>query len=1102
MPVSENTSAARQAPRSRAAPSVTGPKLADASKLTKPRPPSGAADQLGPYLYRIPMSSGVWAISTDETPGAVLPRGLYQQERDPEADSTRYAFRASLPYVHARVVRRDGSGRQSTVDYLISATRESPRAIVTHHQVRTGEWAGAVSVPLSDDSKIVAAAGTAIRHMRPLSGDYAGEREAVPRIDPDGKVTVPVAEVLPDGYLSTGTLKQADALALWRQQIAPVAIANPRLALVMGASFVGPWIGALGPGLCHIVDLYGDPAQGKTTALYVTGGLWGNSLVRGGVVRSWNATKISIGRLLGSLGILPACLDERGLAAFSPAEWGQVIYSITDGPRQASDRSATGFHLTSPWEGVVISAGNGRMLDGLGAGKYAGVVRRVVGLSTPFTQDAEEAESVIPALREAFGHPGAVALDRFATAEVDRLIRSVVPLVGMPTAPAVRTIAKCLHADVAGAAMLDQVLGTGTAIRDAAARAARDYLEAHGQDPEHDADRMLTLIRDSLSSEPARWPTVAEYREHRMPRPTYGQDGTPDDPDRVELPQHGVDRHLMGVRADTGDWFAVFGTALDDVLGRAGADRSVALAEADRRRWLHRTSTDRKSGKMATFIKHVGRAHRFNLPTDDDHQDQAEGVTAPAPDACVLCGDPTEHRINGEPWHPWHYEPEPETETEAEADLVNVAEADLVNAPAVALCPGCSLPLPDGEGLIIGGYHVCCAPEDEPAASPEPAPEPPAAMTPGDDHGQAPEPAKTRSEPRATTSDDDELVAFTREVTSAHPDTDPADIAAALGLFHEAYGLRFLRSASWTGITTLRRDVALFGAKNEPQPRSAPVLAEIRDAGPVRHVAFVVAGRTVREGLHFTGWDINGQHPAGAGSAYLGTAEPEYAASPRTLAPFLGLPGYVQIGRQVRTGHPAYGTLAKGDWVTMPHVKFLAADLGIDLPAAGVLFWGRGNTSKHMATFTARYRKAREVLSGRPGLPAEYARTVIKAVANKTVGMLHSEDHNRTEFYLPDWYDQIVSTAEANLLRHLRKIERAGGGLPIGKCADGAWWVSSTEREHPAGLEESGQLGKWRLEKWGSVTVAIVAAYRDKNPGVLQSAIKAADAARREGGRS
>lgn len=49
------------------------------------------------------------------------------------------------------------------------------------------------------------------------------------------------------------------------------------------------------------------------------------------------------------------------------------------------------------------------------------------------------------------------------------------------------------------------------------------------------------------------------------------------------------------------------------------------------------------------------------------------------------------------------------------------------DAPAVALCPGCSLPLPEGAGLSISGYHVCCAPEDAAAeVLPEVLPDAPA----------------------------------------------------------------------------------------------------------------------------------------------------------------------------------------------------------------------------------------------------------------------------------------------------------------------------------------------------------------------------------------
>jgi len=251
----------------------------------------------------------------------------------------------------------------------------------------------------------------------------------------------------------------------------------------------------------------------------------------------------------------------------------------------------------------------------------------------------------------------------------------------------------------------------------------------------------------------------------------------------------------------------------------------------------------------------------------------------------------------------------------------------------------------------------------------------------------------------------------------------------------------------------------------------------------------------------FTGWDINGCHPAAAGSTLLGTGEPEIADQPRHVTPFIGGAGYALTSARIATGHPAYGTIPTGQWVAMPHVKYIVNDLEIEFPVSKVVYWkGAGKASKHMATSTGRYRKARNILDERTDLPGIYVRTIAKAIGNETIGMLRSERHNHTEFYVPDWYDQIVSQAETNMLRHFDRIEKAGGGKPIGKCADAGWWVTTTDRQRPEGIEESAQLGKWKLEKWGIVTPEIISAYKDRNPGSLQSAIKAADTARREGG--
>lgn len=1148
-------------------------------------PSSRAAPRSVPG-FRVPMSSGGWRVFTEDAPEAQPPRarGLYQREkaedagREPDATDYVWTQRARLPYVHARIIRRDGSGRRFDTDYLLSTEPDGPKVIVPSARVRSGEWAGALGIALSDDPRIIQAAGTAIRYMEPSAGDYAGEREAVPRIGPDGKVMVPVAEVLPDGYLMTSPASRAEALALWRSAIVPVAASNPRMALALGAAVVGPYLGAL-VRQSHVVDLDGDSDQGKTTTLRICSAVWGNPWIKGGVCGTWNGTKVRVPRLLGLLGILPAFLDERGLAPFGPAEWGQVIYSITEGPRQTAESRGQGIRLTAPWDGIVLSAGNGRMLDGLGAGKFAGVnVKRVVSLSTPFTRDAEQAESVIPALRDAYGHPGMAVLELFTVARVGLLIADSAALVGMPAGGNARSLAKNLHGHVAGAAMLDLILGTGTALRDAAALAAREHLEANGHDPEHDADRMLTMLRDSLASAPASWPTVSEYREHKMPKPTYGHDGTPDDPGRVDLPQHGIDRDLMGVRADNGEWFAVFGVALGELLGNAGADRSVALAEADRRGWLHRTDTDRRKGQMTTFVRHVGRAHRFELPAAEP-EDVAEGQApepgpapaaigddgqdhAPDSGACPGCGGVGSFHaydcadlipLPPEP-EPDEYDQEPERPSRgltvlpvpdardqdgqapaAQLPARSVPEAADPEPPFAAAvraylaeCVSAGLdrryhPTADGAVKMIGHHGKAEAdmiraaftaassavttaaeatPEPAPEAltepaGPEPEPEPQSQPGPaeGDGPGEAPEGSQERSEPRATVSDEDEVAAFTRAMRKLDPDATDADLVAALGIFHAATdGVRWVSYAGQVGQAWFSRLAARHASMKRPEPLASAAVKALITTGPLTRVNYTARpSRAIRTGKHYvTSYDLNGQHAAAAGSAEVGDGEPQTVTNPRSIAGLVNLPGYVRLGKPLRTGHPAFGTLPAGQWVAMPLVKFLAADLGLSIPAAEVVYWP--SKGRRLSVYVGQYRAARDkLMAADQSGPVRLALAALKSQANAFVGMFHSETYSHGGFYRPDWYDMIVSTAEANALRALAKCPAA----PVTKMADTAYWISDQDPFTPEGLIVSGQLGKWKLDRHGPVTPELIAAIKEGQPASVRDAVIRIDAERR-----
>lgn len=1139
MPAPKNTQAAPGQPQRGQRAGSGRPALADASKLGKAPRPNHAAVRLGPYLWRIPMSSGVWAVSTDESPEAPLPRGLYQQERDPDAEpedrnAVRYSLRGALPYVHSRIIKRDGSGRQSTVDYLISAERDSPPALVTHHQVRTGEWAGAVSIPLSDDSKIVAAAGTAIRYMHPVSGDHP-EREAVPRCTTDGRVSIPVPETLPAGYLATGPLTRAEALTRWREVIVPVAAANPDFALVLGASAISPFVGWLDHADCRafITDLAGEPNGGKSTTVRTAGAIWGAVPKDGtGVVGPWNLSAQGPGRALGMLGILPAIFDEQGVSGYTSEQWARIILAITDGSRRAADRG-DGLRVSLPYSGVVISAGNASIMAGLGAGRFAGIgPKRVNTLVGPFTTSAEQAESVKPVLRDAHGHPGQVILERFTGASVGQLVADARKMIGTPPGVVARSAAKNMHLLTAGAAMLDSVFGSGTVIRDSAVKGALAYLAANSVDPEHDADRMLSLIRDCMASQPARWPTMAEYREHKLPRPIFKEDG-PADPDRVELPQHGVDRTVIGVRADDGSWFAIFGEALDEMLTRAGADRAIALAEADRRNWLHRTASDRAAGKMGTKVKGIpGRPYRFTVPSDDDHQDQdhapapapapAESTSASAdrgPAGCMLCGQPTANLIGGEPWHPWCAEPDPEVDPghddhqdqdHAVPAEVATAEPEIIGPPFAAevreyldYCAASPQldrryhPTPDGAvksichhgkgeaDMIRAAFAAAVSMAPEPVAAPVAEPEPiitaepePAPTEPVAAPVAAPEPTPEREPVTGA----DELAAFTRAIRKIDGMEDSTDegLSAGLAIFHEATGgVRWVSYAGQVGQAWFAMLAARHPSMKAPQPLTGGRVAEITDAQPLTRIYYAAKPKVaVKVGKHHvTSYDINGQFPAAASSALLGDGEPTVIESPRDIDGLIGYPGYVLLSKAVKTGHPGLGTIAAGEWVAMPLVSFMVRDLGLTVPAAEVVYWP--DSGRRMSVYVSRYRSARELLmKAQQTEGVKIALAALKSQANGLIGMFHSKTYSHRGFYRPDWYDMIVSTAEANALRAIAKCP----DQPVAKMHDAVYWIADTEPYIPEGLTISDQLGKWKLDRHGPVTSELVALLRESQP--------------------
>jgi len=607
--------------------------------------------------------------------GGAFGRAMFERVRDDGADT--WVLRASLPYVHARVVRRDGTGRRVDTEYLMSAEQDGPRVLVGEDDLTEGRWARKIGANLSSDRDIIAAAGTTVRDV---AHRWAPEKEAVARLDAhteSGHLDIPVAECLPAGYLTMPPMVTVEqARDKWRE-LAEILSERSKMALVLGASVGAPFVGPL-RRQSHWVDLYGDSQKGKTTTQAVAAAAWGDPTIGAGIVSGWDATSIGLGRLLGQLGILPAFLDERKVAPYPRDKWGEVIYATCQGSSRlkAEANTAQGTHKASPWFGVLFSTGNHRLTDGISAGGFAGIPARALELSAPFTANQAEAEHVTELLRGCYGWLGPAIMQTYTLPAVAERIADAEAMVGVPECGGVPgTIAKHLHMAVAGAMMVDELLGTGSALTSAALLAACDHLEVNGHEPVHDADRMVAALAESLSARRPAWPTLAEYEELERPRPEQNAAGYIE-PRETQLAQRGYDRQPEGVQSDDGRWLYVYPAAWKRTAEELGTDSAVACAELYRRGHLHVPDSYRKRGEWVSEARIIGSKSRVYqvamVAIDGDPTPDTDPANTPDPGPepfpAVALGTDSPSDPGPEPFPEPEPEPEPDPEPEPEPE--------------------------------------------------------------------------------------------------------------------------------------------------------------------------------------------------------------------------------------------------------------------------------------------------------------------------------------------------------------------------------------------------------------------------------------------------
>ncbi|MFI5867708.1 telomere-associated protein Tap [Streptomyces sp. NPDC051546] len=506
---------------------LTEPAAPPAAPAPQPKPSEKKADEpkekagpkrRGPKPAEIEpanplaMSTGQWRYSLGDGSDE-FDRGVYRLTtiREPRSGERIevWEFSSVLPYVLEQLVVRDGAARRARHDLRLTMSLDEGAEIAkcTPDQVKTGEWAQMLNVPLSADDKVQKAVQTAINE---IAVTYAPEQEAVPRWVNEDTLVVPSGDVAPAGYF-VEILSEGRARTNWQKLLTLAAEdGNERLALMMGGALGGVFLSPLERQGFWILAV-GGARQGKSTGMFAGAAIFGNPKY---VVTSWSVSPIGLMESLGALGIVTAFRDELGASGLTGPKLEQTIFTTTDGAKRTIGLRGGGSRTTAGWNGVLFATGN---VSVTGRITNEGIAARVVEIPTPIVKDGKTAKRVMQLSHRAYGWPLRWLLADLRLDDFRAAVAKAEDELGSGVDGVASTLGEHLALAIAGAERLEEMLDI-TGLRDAALRAARERLgtltlelEERGGNP---ADRLLAAVVQAVSSRPGAFPDIELYKAY------------------------------------------------------------------------------------------------------------------------------------------------------------------------------------------------------------------------------------------------------------------------------------------------------------------------------------------------------------------------------------------------------------------------------------------------------------------------------------------------------------------------------------------------------------------------------------------------------------
>lgn len=177
---------------------------------------------------------------------------------------------------------------------------------------------------------------------------------------PDGQIGDPAETLIYRGSKrALGVFTPRGKLRTWQDEIAALAVGNPRLLFTLSAAFAGPLLKHC-DGASSAFHWTGDSSSGKSGSLHAAGSVWGNPA---GTVNSWRSTDNSLEYVAAQFNDGLLILDE--LKEVDPRQAGAIAYMLTNAKGKNRAHHAGGLREAITWRIVMLSSGEIGLADHL-----------------------------------------------------------------------------------------------------------------------------------------------------------------------------------------------------------------------------------------------------------------------------------------------------------------------------------------------------------------------------------------------------------------------------------------------------------------------------------------------------------------------------------------------------------------------------------------------------------------------------------------------------------------------------------------------------------------------------------------------------------------